>query len=129
MPSPIFDVMCQLARNVDSNTTNSAVKTQLSNCIGNSYARAQRENKQKESQRKQKLSSKFTDRPRPQINRTDSTEMLPAEPLSPTAAFSGQPIPGTSQDTAVQVIDTVVATQTVDNPENTVVEFSVSDNL
>ena len=124
MPSPIFDVMCQLARNVDSSTTNNAVKTQLSNCIGNSYARAKRV----ESQRKQKLSTKFADTPLPQMNRTDSTESLPPEPLSPEIVLSGQPIPGTSQDTASYVIDTVVATQTVDSPEKTVVEFSVSDN-
>ena len=124
VPSPVFDVMCTVARNVVPDTTNLAVKNQLANCIGNAYAR-----KKREDSKRQKLSSKFADLPAlPQLGRLDSTGSLPAEPLSPATVVLSQPIAGPSHATVpLQTADTVVASPTLDNDENTVVEFTVSD--
>ena len=68
LDTPLFNVMCQVARNIDPNVTNMAVKGQLQNCIGNSYARAKRLEKLKESQRKCNLSTKYAPNSSPPVS-------------------------------------------------------------
>ena len=140
LDTAVFEVMCQVGRNIDPDITNLAVKSQLQNCIGNSYARAKR--LEKEKQRKVNLSTKYSSTtpsrsPRsPAMTRQDSTDSLlfDIEPEILSTDALAVPISSIST-TATDVesvaaankatISTVVATEAMANSEVSIAEFTM----